>query len=80
MRERRVGARRIGPEPGPDLGWSGDRPGISLVLVNRYYINYRTTSESINLALAINAGLTVLAVGEPGGRGGLRGVGCSAPE
>ena len=31
-----------------------------LVLVNRYYINYRTTSESINLALAINAGLTVL--------------------
>ena len=31
-----------------------------LVLVNRYYINYLTTSESIHLALAINAGLTVL--------------------
>ena len=31
-----------------------------LVLVNRYYINYRTTTESINLALAFNAGLTVL--------------------
>ena len=31
-----------------------------LVLVNRYYINFRTTTESINLALAINAGLNVL--------------------
>ena len=31
-----------------------------LVLVSRYYINFRTTTESINLALAINAGLTVL--------------------
>lgn len=31
-----------------------------LVLVNRYYINFRTTAESVNLALAISAGLTVL--------------------
>ena len=31
-----------------------------LVLVNRYYINYRTTTESINLAIAFNAALTVL--------------------
>ncbi len=31
-----------------------------LVLVDRYYINYRTTAESINLALAFNAGLRVL--------------------
>ena len=28
-----------------------------LVLVNKYYINFRTTTESINLALAINAAL-----------------------
>lgn len=28
-----------------------------LVLVNKYYINFRTTAESINLALAINAAL-----------------------
>ena len=31
-----------------------------LVLVNRYYINFRTTTESVNLALAINAVLTAL--------------------
>lgn len=31
-----------------------------LVLVNRYYINYRTTTESINMAVAFSAGLTVL--------------------
>ncbi len=31
-----------------------------LVLVNKYYINFRTTEEAINLAVAINAGLTVL--------------------
>ena len=31
-----------------------------LVLVNKYYINYRTTTESINLAVAFNTGLHVL--------------------
>ena len=31
-----------------------------LVLVNKYYINFRTTTEAINLAVAINTGLTVL--------------------
>lgn len=31
-----------------------------LVLVNKYYINYRTTEESINLALAIHAALNGL--------------------
>lgn len=31
-----------------------------LVLVNKYYINYRTTAESINLALAIHAALNGL--------------------
>lgn len=33
-----------------------------LVLVNRYYINYRTTTESINMALAFHAGLTGLRI------------------
>ena len=31
-----------------------------LVLVNKYYINFRTTPESINLALAISAALNGL--------------------
>ena len=31
-----------------------------LVLVNKYYINYRTTTESINLAVAFHSGLQVL--------------------
>ena len=31
-----------------------------LVLVNRYYINFRTTTESVNLAVAIHAGLNGL--------------------
>ena len=45
-----------------------------LSLINKYYINFRTTPESINLALAISAALKAC-VGQPGGFGCLCGMG-----
>ena len=51
-----------------------------LSLINKYYINFRTTPESINLALAISCGPQRPAVGQPGGFGCLCGVGGSAAE